>query len=149
MTPVDYTQAARLSPLQLLPKTKAVLHFWFAGNLRIYNTGGYSIQNTRTGLGDIIWSAVYNSTANKTLITCDYSRAWASSKVKFNVGDPFRICRVLRVLDQMGLGKGTLCSTPKSLNGAVNEASYAWNNTQANGSKVTPLVPEHLLIQRL
>ena len=43
----------------------------------------------------------------------------------------------MRVLDQIGLGKGTLCSTPKPLNGAVNEASYAWNNTQPNGPKVT------------
>jgi hypothetical protein len=111
--------------------------FYVAGNLSAYNTGGYSIQNTRTGLGGIIWSAVYNSTANRTLIACDYSIAWVTSKVTFNIGDPFQICRVLRVLDQMGLGKGTLCSTPKSLNGAVNEASYAWNNTQANGPKVT------------
>jgi hypothetical protein len=111
--------------------------FYVTGDLSAYNTGAYSIQNTRTGLGGIIWSAVYNSSANKTLITCDYSIAWVTSKVTFNIGDPFRICRVLRVLDQMGLGKGTLCSTPKSLNGAVNEASYAWNNTQANGSKVT------------
>ena len=135
--PMDYTQAERLSPLQLLAKPKAVLHFTSTGNLSAYNTGGYSIQNTRTGLGGIIQSAVYNSTANKTLITCDYSIAWPTSKVAFNIGDPFQICRVLRVLDQTGLGKGTLCSTPKSLNGAVNEASYAWNNTQANGTKVT------------
>jgi hypothetical protein len=116
---------------------KGSTSFYVAGNLSIYNTGGYSIQNTRTGLGGIIWSAVYNSTANKTLMTCDYSIAWTTSKVKFNIGDPFQICRVVRVLDQTGLGKGTLCSTPKSLNGAVNEASYAWNNTQANGPKVT------------
>jgi hypothetical protein len=111
--------------------------FYVAGNLKAYNTGGYSIQNTRTGLGGIIRSAVYNSSTNKTLITCDYSVAWVTSKVTFNVGDPFQICRVLRVLDQTGLGQGTLCSTPKPLNGAVNEGSYAWNNTQANGPKVT------------
>jgi hypothetical protein len=117
-------------------QTKGSTSFYVAGNLSAYNTGGYSIQNTRTGLGGIIWSAVYNKTANKTLITCDYNIAWETSKVKFNIGDSFQICRVLRVLDQMGLGKGTLCSTPKPLNGAVNEASYAWNNTQANGTKV-------------
>jgi len=121
----------------VVAENKGSTSFYVAGNLSIYNTGGYSIQNTRTGLGGIIWSAVYNSTANKTLITCDYSPAWATSKVTFNIGDPFQICRVLRVLDQTGLGKGTLCSTPKSLNGAVNEGTYAWNNTQANGSKVT------------
>jgi hypothetical protein len=115
---------------------KSSTSFYVAGNLSAYNTGGYSIQNTRTGLGGLIWSAVYNKTANKTLITCDYSVAWNTSKVNFSIGDPFRICRVLRVLDQMGLGQGTLCSTPKPLNGAVNEASYAWNNTQANGTKV-------------
>ncbi len=118
-------------------ETKGSTSFYVAGNLSAYDTGGYSIQNTRTGLGGLIWSAVYNSIANRTLITCDYSVAWDTSKVKFNIGDPFQICRVLRVLDQTGLGKGTLCSTPKSLNGAVNEASYAWNNTQANGTKVT------------
>ena len=117
-------------------ETKSSTSFYVAGNLSAYNTGGYSIQNTGTGLGGIIRSAVYNSTANRTLMTCDYSIAWAASKVTFNVGDPFQICRVLRVLDQTGLGKGTVCSTPKSLNGAVNEASYAWNNTQANGTKV-------------
>ena len=117
-------------------ETKGSTSFYVDGNLSAYNTGGYSIQNTRTGLGGMIRSAVYNSTANRTLMTCDYSIAWAASKVTFNVGDPFQICRVLRVLDQTGLGKGTVCSTPKSLNGAVNEASYAWNNTQANGTKV-------------
>ena len=110
--------------------------FYAAGNLKAFDTGGYSIQNTRTGLGGLIWSAVYNSTANKTLITCDYNVAWNTSKVKFEIGDSFQICKVLRVLDQMGLGKGTLCSTPKPLNGAVNEPSYAWNNTQVNGPKV-------------
>jgi hypothetical protein len=111
--------------------------FYVAENLSAYNTGGYSIQNTRTRLGSIIQSAVYNSSSNRTLITCGYNIAWATAKVAFNRGDPFEIRRTLRVLDQTGLGKGTLCSTPKSLNGAVNEASYAWNNTQANGSPVT------------
>jgi hypothetical protein len=58
--------------------------------------------------------------------------------VVFNAGDPFEIHRVLRVLDQSGLGAGKLRSgTPLCLNGAVNEASYAWNNTQADGSPVT------------
>jgi hypothetical protein len=121
----------------VVSESKDSTSFYVAGKLSAYNTGGYSIQNTRTGLGGIIWAAVYNSTANKTLITCDYSIAWDTSKVKFDIGDPFQICRVVRVLDQMGLGKGTLCSTPKPLNGAVNEGSYAWNNTQANGTKVT------------
>jgi hypothetical protein len=120
----------------VVSESKGSTSFYVAGDLSAYNKGGYSIQNTRTGLGGLLWAAVYNSTANRTLITCDYSIAWASSKVVFNIGDPFRIYRVLRVLDQTGLGKGTLCSTPKSLNGAVNEASYAWNNTQANGTKV-------------
>jgi hypothetical protein len=117
-------------------ETKGSTSFYVAGNLSAYNTGAFSIQNSRTGLGGLIQAAVYNSTTNKTLITCDYSVAWDTSKVKFEIGDPFQICKVLRVLDQMGLGKGTLCSTPKPLNGAVNEASYAWNNTQANGPKV-------------
>ena len=114
--------------------------FKVAGNLSAYNTGYYTIQNTRTGLGGIIRGAVYNSTSNQTLITCEYSIAWATSKVTFNIGDPFRICRVLRVLDQTGLGAGKLLSgtapTATPLNGAVNEGSYAWNNTQANGTKV-------------
>ena len=111
--------------------------FSVAGDLSAYNTGGYSIKNTRTGLGSIIHAAVYNSTSNRTLITCGYNIGWPTSKVAFAAGDPFEIRRVLRVLDQTGLGKGTLCWTPKSLNGAVNEASYAWNNTQADGSPVT------------
>jgi hypothetical protein len=118
-------------------ETKGSTSFYVNGNLRAYNTGGYSIQNTRTGLGGIIHSAIYKSSTNKTLIACDYSIAWPTSKVVFNIGDPFQICRVLRVLDQTGLGKGTLCSTPKPLNGAVSEGSYAWNNTQPNGPKVT------------
>ncbi len=111
--------------------------FYVAGNLSAYDTGGYSVQNTRTGLGSIILSAVYNSGTNRTLITCIYNVGWSTAKVVFNAGDPFQICRVLRVLDQTGLGAGSLCSTPKPLNGAANEGSYAWNNTQANGSKVT------------
>src|SRR5207253_5097699 len=57
--------------------------------------------------------------------------------VAFTMGDPFQIHRVLRVLDQTGLGAGSPCSTPKTLNGAVNEGSYGWNNTQADGSRVT------------
>ena len=130
-----YASGTALTP-SVVGETKGSTSFYVDGNLSAYNTGGYSIQNTRTGLGGMIRSAVYNSTANRTLIMCDYSIAWAASKVTFNVGDPFQICRVLRVLDQTGLGKGTVCSTPKSLNGAVNEASYAWNNTQANGTKV-------------
>ena len=108
-----------------------------AGDLSAYNKGGYSIKNPRTGLGSPIYSAVYNSTANRTLITCGYSVGWPTSKVAFAAGDPFEVRRVLRVLDQTGLGAGKLCSgTPVSLNGAVNEGSYAWNNTQANGSHV-------------
>ena len=124
----------------VVSETEGSTSFKVAGNLSAYNTGYYTIQNTRTGLGSIIRAAVYNSTANQTLITCDYSIAWATSKVAFNIGDPFRICRVLRVLDQTGLGAGKLLSgtapTATSLNGAVNEGSYAWNNTQANGTKV-------------
>ena len=111
--------------------------FSVAGDLSTYNTGGYSIRNTRTGLGSLIRSCVYDRTANRTVITCGYNIAWNTAKVAFNAGDPFEIHRVLRVLDQTGLGKGTLCSTPKSLNGAGNEASYAWSNTQANGTNVT------------
>jgi len=117
--------------------TKEGTSLYVTGNLSEYNTGGYSIKNTRTGLGSPIYAAVYNSTANRTLITCGYSIGWPTSKVAFAAGEPFEIRRVLRVLDQTGLGKGTLCWTPKSLNGAVNEASYAWSNTQANGSPVT------------
>jgi len=117
--------------------TQGDTSFYVTGNQSVYNTGGYSIKNTRTGLGSPIYSAVYNSTSSRTLITCGYSIAWPGSKVAFSAGDPFEIRRVLRVLDQTGLGKGTLCSTPKSLNGAVNEASYAWSNTQANGTHVT------------
>jgi hypothetical protein len=117
--------------------TKGDTSFYVAGNLSAYNTGGYSIKNPRTGLGAVIHSAVYNSTSNRTLITCGYSIAWPTSKVAFAIGDPFEIRRVLRVLDQTGLGAGKLCSgSALSLNGAVNEASYAWNNTQANGSPV-------------
>ena len=125
----------------VVSETEGSTSFKVAGNLSAYNTGYYTIQNTRTGLGGIIRGAVYNSTSNQTLITCEYSIAWATSKVTFNIGDPFRICRVLRVLDQTGLGAGKLLSgtapTATSLNGAVNEGSYAWNNTQANGPKVT------------
>src|SRR5207245_6548047 len=102
--------------------------FSVAGDLSAYNKGGYSIKNTRTGLGSPIYAAVYNSPANRTLITCGYSIGWQTSKVAFAAGDSFEIRRVLRVLDQTGLGKGTLCSIPKSLNGAANEGSYAWNN---------------------
>jgi len=57
--------------------------------------------------------------------------------VAFGIGDPFEIQRVLRVLDQTGLGAGDVRSTPKPLNGAVNELSYAWNNKEADGSPVT------------
>src|SRR5438105_5222239 len=121
----------------IVGSTKGDTSFYAAGNLSAYDTGGYSIKNTRTALGSVIYSAVYNSTSNRTLITCGYSIAWPNSKVAFAIGDPFEIRRTLRVLDQTGLGKGTLCSTPKSLNGAVNEASYAWNNKQADGSLVT------------
>ena len=118
--------------------TKGDTSFYVAGNLSAYNTGGYSIKNTRTGLGSPIYAAVYNSTSDRTLITCGYNIAWPGSKVAFAAGDPFEIRRVLRVLDQTGLGAGKLCTgTPTSLNGAVNELSYAWNNKQANGSPVT------------
>ena len=111
--------------------------FYVAGNLSTYRTGGYCIKNMNTGLGSLIRDAVYNSTANRTLITCGYSNAWSTAKVVFQIGAPFQIRRTLRVLDQTGLGAGSLCSTPKPLNGAVAEGSYAWNNTQANGTKVT------------
>jgi hypothetical protein len=111
--------------------------FNVAGNLSAYNTGGYSIRNTSTGLGSVILAAVYNSTTNRTLITCAYGQDWAIGRVAFGIGDPFEIRRVLRVLDQTGLGAGGLCATAKPLNGAVNEPSYAWNNKDVNGSPVT------------
>jgi hypothetical protein len=117
--------------------TQGDTSFYVTGNLSTYHTGGYSIGNTRTGLGSVIHSAVYNSTSNRTLITCGYNIAWASAKVAFAAGDPFEIRRTLRILDQTGLGAGGLCLTAKPLNGAVNEPSYAWRNTQANGSSVT------------
>jgi hypothetical protein len=117
--------------------TKGDTSFYVAGNLNAYNTGGYSIKNTRTGLGAVIHAAVFNSSGNRTLITCGYSIGWPTAETAFAAGDPFEIRRTLRVLDQTGLGAGTLCSgTPLSLNGAVNEPSYAWNNRQANGSSV-------------
>jgi hypothetical protein len=118
--------------------TKEGTSLYVTGNLSEYNTGGYSIKNTRTGLGSPIYAAVYNSTANTTLITCGYSMGWPTAKVAFAAGDPFEIRRTLRVLDQTGLGAGKLCTgTPTCLNGAVNEPSYAWNNKQATGSPVT------------
>ena len=46
--PMDYTPAERLPPLQLLAQPKRDTSFYVAGNLSAYNTGGYSIQNTRT-----------------------------------------------------------------------------------------------------
>jgi hypothetical protein len=117
--------------------TQGDTSFYVNGNLNIYNTGGYSIKNTRTGLGSVIHAAVFNSSGNRTLITCGYSIGWPTAKTAFAAGDPFEIRRTLRVLDQTGLGAGQLCSgTALSLNGAVNESSYAWNNTQANGSHV-------------
>ena len=116
---------------------QATTSFYVSGDLSANNTGGYSIKNTTTGLGSLIRAATYNSTSKRTLITCGYSVAWTTSKVAFGIGDPFEIRKVLRVLDQTGLGAGSLCSTAKSLNGAVNEASYAWNNTQVNGPGVT------------
>ena len=117
--------------------TQGDTSFYVTGNLSAYNTGGYSIKNTRTGLGSVIHAALYNSSGNRTLITCGYSIAWPTAKTAFAAGDPFEIRRTLRVLDQTGLGAGKLCSgTALSLNGAVNEPSYAWNNTQANGSHV-------------
>ena len=118
-------------------ETQGDTSFYVTGNLSAYNTGGYSIRNTKTGLGAVIHSAVYNSTSNRTLITCGYNVAWTTAKVAFSISDPFEIRRTLRVLDQTGLGAGSLCSTAKPLNGAVNEPSYAWRNTQANGSSVT------------
>jgi len=116
---------------------KSDTSFYVAGNLSEYNKGGYSIRNTRTGLGSLILAAAYYSTINRTHITCGYSPAWDIAKVAFSAGDPFEIHRVLRVLDQTGVGGGGLRSTPKPLNGAANEPSYAWNNRQANGPKVT------------
>jgi len=112
--------------------------FKVIGNLSAYNSGGYSVKNTSTGLGSVIQSAVYDSGTNRTVITCLYSTAWPTAKVAFNAGDSFQIYRVMRVLDQTGLGAGKLCSgTPVALNGAANEGSYAWNNLQTSGSHVT------------
>ena len=63
--------------------TQGDTSFYVTGNLSAYNTGGYSIKNTRTGLGSVIHAAVYNSSGNRTLITCGYSIAWPASKVAF------------------------------------------------------------------
>ena len=54
--------------------------FYVTGDLSAYAKGGYSIKNTRSGLGSLIQGAVYNSTANRTLITCGYSIAWPGLK---------------------------------------------------------------------
>jgi hypothetical protein len=129
--------SGRAATASVVGATKGDTSFYVAGNLSAYKTGGYSIRNTRTGLGSLILGAAYYSTTNRTHITCAYSPAWEISKVSFNAGDPFEIRRVLRVLDQTGLGAGKLYSESATpLNGAVNEHSYAWNNRQANGSLV-------------
>ena len=65
--------------------------FYVTGDLSAYDTGGYSIKNTRTGLGSLIRGAIYNSTSKRTLITCGYSIAWPTAKVAFSIGDPFQI----------------------------------------------------------
>ena len=90
--------------------TQGDTSFYVNGNLNLYNTGGYSIKNTRTGLGSVIHAAVFNSSGNRTLITCGYSIGWPTAKTAFAAGDPFEIRRTLRVLDQTGLGAGQLCS---------------------------------------
>jgi hypothetical protein len=130
--------SGRAATASVVGATKGDTSFNVAGDLSAYNKGGYSIRNTRTGLGSVILAAVYNSTANRTLITCAYSPSWKIAEVSFSPGDPFEIRRVLRVLDQTGLGAGKPYSgSPTSLNGAVNEPSYAWNNKDVDGSPVT------------
>jgi len=115
--------------------------FYVAGNLSEYDSGGYSVRNMRTGLGSLIMSADYNSSTDRTLITCEYATDWDVAKVVFLTGDIYEINRVLRVLDQTGLGAGDVMTganpTPHTLNNAALEPSYAWNNTQANGPSVT------------
>src|SRR5207248_7724984 len=70
--------------------------FYVAGDLSQYATGGYSIRNTRTGLGSLIRGAVYNSTANRTLLTCNYNIGWRSEEHTSELQSPYDIvCRLL------------------------------------------------------
>src|SRR5206468_2896415 len=46
----------------IVGSTQGDTSFYVTGNLSTYNSGGYSIRNTSTGLGSIIHAAVYNST---------------------------------------------------------------------------------------
>jgi hypothetical protein len=110
------------------------------GDQSAYNSGGYSVRNTRTGLGSFIQSASYSAPTNQTHIVCGYNTAWPTAEVAFLQGDPWQIARVHRVLDQTGTGTTNLISSsspPTPLAGAKSEISYAWNNKQSNGSSVT------------
>jgi hypothetical protein len=80
---------------------------------------------------DKIQSFAISNTANT--ITCSALTFFPGKVLKFNTGDTYQIWKVIRSLDQSGLGKGDLLrglpGLPTKWPHQVTDPSYSWNNT--------------------
>jgi hypothetical protein len=110
----------------------------------------YIVRNvTKEAAGDSQQSFAISNTTNT--ITCS-SLSFTKTVLTFNTGDTYQIWRVIRSLDQPGLGKGDLLrglpGRPAKWPQQVSEPCYSWNNfaledgTARNLSSTEPSIKE-------
>ena len=104
---------------------------------------------TKEAAGDSQQSFAISNTINT--ITCS-SLSFTKTVLTFNTGDTYQIWKVIRSLDQPGLGKGDLLrglpGRPAKWPQQVSEPCYSWNNfaledgTARNLSSTEPSIKE-------
>lgn len=110
----------------------------------------YIVRNvTKEAAGDSQQSFAISNTINT--ITCS-SLSFTKTVLTFNTGDTYQIWKVIRSLDQPGLGKGDLLrglpGRPAKWPQQVSEPCYSWNNfaledgTARNLSSTEPSIKE-------
>lgn len=101
----------------------------------------YIVRNiTKEAAGDWHQSFAVSNTTNT--ITCS-SISQDHVRLTFNTGDTYQIWKVVRSLDQPGLGKGDLLrglpGRPAKWPRQATEPCYSWNNTALENGKVINL----------
>jgi hypothetical protein len=90
---------------------------------------GYTIRKDNGGSNNGGFAGILSNTSN----TITFAGAAFGANLNFNVGDTFKIYRVVQALDQPGRAGGSLITgsdpnVPPGWNDQVTEPCYSWNN---------------------
>jgi len=91
---------------------------------------GYTIRKDNGGSNNGGFAGILSNTSN----TITFAGADFGANLNFNVGDTFKIYRVVQALDQPGRARGSLITggsdpnVPPGWNDQVTEPCYSWNN---------------------